>query len=57
VSIYSRYGNLVFEEKGYTHPWDGTRNNSAVPTGTYYYIINLGISGQQLLSGFVAVIR
>ncbi|MBS1524807.1 MAG: beta-propeller fold lactonase family protein [Bacteroidetes bacterium] len=56
VSIFTRYGSLVFQSKGYPKPWDGTYMNSPVPTGTYYYIIDLQ-NGSPLLSGFVAVVR
>jgi gliding motility-associated-like protein len=57
VSVYSRYGSLVFQSRGYPKPWDGTRNGAQVPTGTYYYIIDPGQNGLQVLSGFVAVLR
>jgi len=57
VSIYSRYGSLVYQSKGYPQAWDGTRNGSPVPTGTYYYIINLNDGDVAQLTGYVAVIR
>jgi len=57
VSIYSRYGALVYQSKGYPQAWDGTRNGSPVPTGTYYYIINLNDGDVPQLTGYVAVIR
>lgn len=57
VSIYSRYGTLVYQSKGYPQAWDGTRNGSPVPTGTYYYIINLNDGNAPQLTGYVAVIR
>jgi gliding motility-associated-like protein len=56
VSVYSRYGSLIFQSKGYPMPWDGTRRGSPVPVGTYYYIIDLH-NGTRPLSGYVAVIR
>ncbi|MGZ3777418.1 MAG: T9SS type B sorting domain-containing protein [Mucilaginibacter sp.] len=57
VSIYTRYGNLVYQSRGYAKPWDGTSNGSQVPTGIYYYVINPNQSGFGLLSGYVAVLR
>jgi gliding motility-associated-like protein len=57
VSVYSRYGSLVFQSHGYAKPWDGTSNGSPVPTGTYYYIINTNLGGFPPLSGYVAVLR
>ena len=57
VSVYSRYGNLVFQARGYNKPWDGTSKGSLVPAGTYYYRIDAGLDGIKPLSGYVAVIR
>lgn len=56
VSIYTRYGSLIYESKGYSKPWDGTYNGSPAPSGTYYYIINLQ-NGIKPLSGYVSIIR
>ena len=39
IKIYSRYGQLVYQSKGYTKSWDGTFNGKQVPVGVYYYII------------------
>jgi len=57
VSVYSRYGTLVYQSKGYPHSWDGTSNGAPVPTGTYYYIINLNADNSKPLTGYIAVIR
>jgi gliding motility-associated-like protein len=56
VQLYNRYGQKVFESKGYSTPFDGTMNGSALATGTYYYIINLN-AGCDLLSGSLTIIR
>lgn len=39
VFIYTIYGNLVYEKKGYTNDWQGTYNGSQLPDGTYYYVL------------------
>ena len=57
ISVYSRYGTLVYQSKGYARSWDGTSNGTPVPTGTYYYIINLNADNSTPLTGYVAVIR
>lgn len=56
VQVFNRYGQQVFESKGYSTPFNGTMNGSLLPTGTYYYIINLN-SGCDLLSGSLTIIR
>jgi gliding motility-associated-like protein len=56
VSVYNRYGNLVYQSKGYAKPWDGTYNGAQVPVGAYYYIIDPK-NGTPQLSGYVMVLR
>jgi gliding motility-associated-like protein len=56
VTVYSRYGNLIYQSKGYSKPWDGTANGNAVPVGTYYYVINLQ-NGTNELTGPVTIVR
>ncbi|HTK21608.1 MAG TPA: gliding motility-associated C-terminal domain-containing protein, partial [Mucilaginibacter sp.] len=56
VQILTRYGQKVFESKGYEHPFDGTYGGKELPTGVYYYIINLG-TNCNILSGNVTLIR
>jgi len=42
VYIYNRWGNTVYTDKnGYKVPWDGSLNGAPIPTGTYYYVIDL----------------
>jgi len=56
VQIFSRWGEIVYSSIGYGIPWDGTYKGSALPSGTYYYIINLK-NGLNPISGFVAIVR
>jgi gliding motility-associated-like protein len=56
VSVYSRYGALVYQSRGYSIPWDGTSNGGPVPVGTYYYTIT-GVALQEKIAGSVTVIR
>lgn len=41
VEIYNRWGQKLFENKGYTTPFDGRYNGNDLPIGSYYFIINL----------------
>jgi gliding motility-associated-like protein len=56
VSIYNRYGEAVYQSKGYQHPWDGRLNGKQLPVGTYYYIIDPQRDSQKL-SGPVTILR
>ncbi len=42
VSIYNRWGELVFFSQGYATPWDGTYRQDRVPPGLYTYQIRTG---------------
>jgi len=37
--IINSYGEIIFDQKGYDIPWDGTFNGKELPIGAYYYII------------------
>jgi len=56
VAVYNRYGLQIFLSKGYTRPWDGTDNGKELPTGTYYYVIDLD-QHRPKVAGYVAVIK
>ncbi len=63
VKIYNRNGNLVFETINYQNNWDGVASVSGVfqkgeklPSGTYYYIINIP-ELQRNLNGWIQLAR
>ncbi|MDP9047415.1 MAG: PKD domain-containing protein, partial [Bacteroidota bacterium] len=56
VEIFDRYGRKVFSSIGYSTPWDGTYNGSALPSGTYYYMINPK-NGRKVIAGSVTIVR
>lgn len=56
VEIYNRYGQLVFQSKGYSKPWDGKLKGKDLPAGTYYFIIDPK-NGRKQMTGFVDIIR
>jgi len=41
IEIFNRWGNVVYNNKGYEVPWDGQWNGQQVPIGVYYYHIYL----------------
>ncbi len=42
VQIYNRWGQLVFENRGYLTQWNGLHKGKELPVGTYYFLIDLG---------------
>ncbi len=56
LSVFNRYGRIVFTTKNYSKPWDGSFNGRALPVGTYYYLIDLK-QGLPKLKGFVVILR
>ncbi len=41
VSVYDRFGNMLVRYKAAEGGWDGTSNGRELPTGTYWYIIEV----------------
>lgn len=56
VTIFNRFGNLVFNSNGYFIPWDGKLAGKDVPVGVYYYVIDPR-NGNDKFTGSVTVIR
>ncbi len=46
MSIYDRWGNLIFDDQGVDICWDGTFSGQAVQAGIYSYIIEINDSCQ-----------
>ena len=38
--VYNEWGNLVFETQDASQGWDGTKNGSYQPLGTYTYTVS-----------------
>ncbi len=57
MEVYNTAGQIVYRTIGYSKPWDGTRNGSPLPAGTYYYVIDLKVQNASKLSGYITIIR
>lgn len=57
VSIYNRWGNKMFESDGYGIPWDGTYNSEQLPSGAYFFVINLNVGEVKPLTGSITIIK
>jgi gliding motility-associated-like protein len=62
VSIFNRWGDKVFEVKGYDNDQLAFRGDSnmggtkELPAGTYFYVIDLG-DGSPLVNGYISLKR
>lgn len=56
VQIFTRSGQKIFESVGYATPFNGNYSGKPLPTGVYYYIINMN-AGCGILSGNLTLIR
>jgi gliding motility-associated-like protein len=59
--VFNRWGNSVYTAKPYKNDWNGSPNaqgamgSGKLPTGTYYYILELGDEAKTIIRGFVQV--
>ena len=59
VSVYNRWGQLVFEKKGYNNndvAWPVGDEGSKLISNTYFYVIDLG-NGSKLIKGWIELIK
>ncbi|MEX0273405.1 MAG: gliding motility-associated C-terminal domain-containing protein, partial [Flavobacteriaceae bacterium] len=58
ITIFNRWGNIVYENPDYQNDWEGTAPENAMgeaytlPTGTYYYILKVVELDNQAKSGY-----
>ena len=59
VTVFNRYGQMVYTNKNYTNVWDGTANGKPLPDGTYYYSVRYTlVTGKVVeLKGDVTILR
>jgi gliding motility-associated-like protein len=57
LTIFNRYGNLVYENDQYENDWNGTssKNEGELPDGTYFYVLEL--DGGERYNGYVQINR
>ena len=59
VSVYNRYGQLVYRNDNYENNWDGTYKGKPVADGTYYYNVTYRLINSKTvtLKGDVTILR
>lgn len=68
LQVFNRYGNIVFEKNNYQNQWNGSANiskgintifngkgNNPLPSGTYYYILDLGVDELNPYVGYLQI--
>ncbi len=62
--IFNRWGLKVYEADGYNNNWDGNNkgnsnsgNDSKLPSGTYFYVLDLNGNGKNVKKGFIYLTR
>ena len=56
VTVFNRYGNVVFKSIGHSPGWDGTFNGKNINAGTYYYTIKTNQSAT-IIKGSIVILR
>lgn len=57
LTIFSRWGDIIFEKDGYANDWDGSRGFSEeVPEGVYFYQLELN-DGSNPVKGYLYLKR
>ncbi|MBS1637382.1 MAG: choice-of-anchor L domain-containing protein [Bacteroidetes bacterium] len=57
ITIYNRWGNIVYSKNGYANDWDGVSNNGSVlPDATYFVVLEID-SAATVLKGYVELRR
>jgi gliding motility-associated-like protein len=56
LNVFSRSGQKVYTSTGYDKPWNGAYKGYVLPSGTYYYVIDLK-NNAPLLSGWVLIVH
>ena len=61
ITIFNRWGNIVYESNKYNNEWEGKSNKGPsayedLPVGVYYYILDLG-DGRNPITGYIYLNR
>jgi gliding motility-associated-like protein len=62
VTIFNRWGNEVYSADPYGNDWDGRSTNGltwdgVLPVATYWYVLDLGVEGEEVRSGYIYLNR
>lgn len=59
LTIFNRWGNLVYEKNEYDNSWDGSSNvkshSGKLPQGTYFYLVEFPDKPKDVRKGFIVI--
>ncbi|MDA3911637.1 MAG: gliding motility-associated C-terminal domain-containing protein, partial [Bacteroidales bacterium] len=56
ITVFNRWGNMVYQAKPYNNTWDGRNmNGGQLPAGTYYYVLKLHDKNEETFSGYIYI--
>jgi gliding motility-associated-like protein len=56
VTIYNRWGNLVYETTDYQNDWAGTYEGNDLPDSSYFYVLR-DLDSTKIYSGWIQIFR
>ncbi len=56
-TVFNRWGDEVYHSDNYQNDWYGTYQNAPLPTGTYYYTLNINDGLKTALNGYLFIQR
>ena len=57
LSVFNRWGDEVYFNSDYRNEWGGTYQEEKLPTGTYFYHLNLNDGNQTKMTGYIYLER
>gem|GEM_PF-4627806 len=59
VCIFNRWGDQVYQSDNYQNDWRGTNqsNDEALPSGTYFYVLEVNDGENTVLTGYIFIER
>jgi gliding motility-associated-like protein len=58
VTVYNRWGNIVFEAEPYANDWNGHYKGKAgdsLPASTYFYVVDTKKKSQDPFTGYIEI--
>jgi len=55
VTVFNRWGNEVYRVNGYRNDWGGDSKGDVLPSGSYYYQIDINGDGRRIIDGWLLI--